>query len=113
MQTSLELRLPAARNRFIRERPLAVTAGPRIAFALLIVFLLMLYSSIAILLPQLNTFRPVLLVAVGALGMLVVELSQARQGLTVTRPQTYLLIAFLGVAALSTLTALYAKRAFE
>lgn len=113
MQTSLELRLPSARSRFIREVPVVATAGPKVAFMLLVVFLLMLYSSIAIMLPQLNPLRPVLVVAVGALGMLVFELGRSRQSLSFTRPQTLLLIAFLGVAAISTTTAIYAKQAFE
>jgi O-antigen ligase len=113
MQTSFEVGLPAPRRSFIRETVAAATAGPKISFALLIVFLLMLYSSIAIMVPQLNPVRPVLLVAVGALGMLIVELAQERQSIGLTWPQTPLLIAFVGIAAVSTTTALYAKLAFE
>src|SRR5437016_3961946 len=114
MQTPLEARFPVASSRwFIREAPVVSTSGPKIAFALLIVFLLMLYSSIAIVLPQLNSFRPVLLVAVGALVMLAVELPRTAQGFRFARPQTLLLIAFLGVALASTFTALYMKLAFN
>jgi O-Antigen ligase len=114
MQTPLEARFPAASSPwFIREVPVVSTDGPKIAFALLIVFVLMLYSSIAIVLPQLNPLRPVLLVAAAALVMLAIELPQTAQGFRFTRPQTLLLIAFLGVAVASTFTALYMKLAFN
>jgi len=73
----------------------------------------MLYSSIAIVLPQLNALRPVLLVAVGALVMLVVELPQTGQAFRFAWPQTLLLIAFLGVAVVSTFTAIYMRLAFN
>src|SRR5690348_10372808 len=114
MQTPLEIRFPAASSRwFIREVPAVSTNGPKISFALLIVFLLMLYSSIAIVLPQLNSLRPVLLVAAATLAMLVIELPQTAQGFRFARPQTFLLIAFLGIAVASTFTALYMRLAFN
>jgi O-antigen ligase len=114
MQTPFEARFPAASSRwFIRETPAVSTKGPKIAFGLLIVFLLMLYSSIAIVLPQLNSLRPVLLVAAGALVMLAVELMQSGQSFRFARPQTFLLVAFLVVAVASTFTALYMRLAFN
>jgi putative inorganic carbon (HCO3(-)) transporter len=113
MQTFLEARFPAVQSRwFIRETPAVSTRGPKFAFSLLIVFVLMLYSSVSIVLPQLNAFRPVLLVAAAALVTLAIELSLARQSLRVA-PQTILLIAFLGVAVVSTFSALYVKKAFD
>src|SRR5678810_342948 len=114
MQTPFEARFPAASSRwFIREAPVVSTNGPKIAFGLLIVFLLMLYSSISIVLPQLNSLRPVLLVAAAALVMLAVELAQSGQSFRCARPQTFLLVAFLGVAVASTFTALYMRLAFN
>jgi len=114
MQTPFEARFPAASSRwFARETTAAETSGPKIAFGLLIVFLLMLYSSIAIVLPQLNSLRPVLLVAAGALVMLAVELIQSGRSFRFARPQTFLLVAFLGVAIASSFTALYMRLAFN
>jgi len=114
MQTPFEARFPAASSRwFIREVPAVSINGPRIAFAFLIVFVLMLYSSIAIVLPQLNPLRPVLLVAAGALGMLAVELARTGQAVRFARPQTLLLIAFLVIAVASTFTAIYMRLAFN
>jgi O-antigen ligase len=114
MQSSLECRLPAvSTRRWIREAPVTVSDGPKISFKLLILFLLLLYSNVAVIFPQLNTFRPVLLVAVAAIIMMVIELGMARQSFRLAWPQSYLLIAFLGVAGLSSFSAIYARQAFN
>src|SRR5436190_18013451 len=114
MQTFLEARFPAVQSRwFVGETPAVSTRGPKFAFSLLIVFVLMLYASVSIVLPQLNAYRPVLLVAAAALGTLAIELALAKQSLRVIWPQTILLIAFLGVAVVSTFSALYVKKAFD
>jgi O-antigen ligase len=114
MQTSFEARFPAAQSRwFVRETPAVSTRGPKIAFGLLIVFLLMLYSSVAIILPQLNAYRPVLLVAAAAVGTLAIGLARTGQSLRITWPQTPLLIAFLGVAVISTFSAIYLRKAVD
>src|SRR4051812_6242349 len=109
MQRSVEFGLPAARPmRYVRvARAAAADVGPRISFKLLIVFLLMVYSSIAVVLPQLNPLRPVLVVAVGAILMLVVELAQSGDRFKLMWPQSYLILAFLGMAILSSMTAIY------
>ena len=114
MDQSLDYRLTAARpGRFIREVPVAIQTGPKIAFGLLVVFLVMLYSSIAVLVPSLIALRPVLVVAFAAIGIMVVELTMSRQHIRAMWPYTYFLAAFLGVAAVSTFSALYARKAFD
>ena len=115
MQGSIEFGLPASRpRRYARDLPVVATgAGPGVSFKLLILFLLMLYSNIAVIFPQLNVFRPVLVVAVGAVFMLVVELALARQSFKLAWPQGYLLVAFLGVALVSSFNAIYARLAFD
>ncbi|HYR92457.1 MAG TPA: O-antigen ligase family protein [Terriglobia bacterium] len=114
MQTSLECRVPAINTRrWIREVPAASTDGPKISFKLLILFLLMLYSNVAVIFKQLDVFRPVQVVAVAAIIMMVVELGMARQRFRLAWPQSLLLLAFLGIAALSSFSAIYARQAFN
>jgi putative inorganic carbon (hco3(-)) transporter len=113
MQRSLEISFPSSRPLFRREQSVVSTDGPKFAFGLLIVFLLMMYSSISVLYPQVNVLRPVLVVAMGAIGMLILELAQTRQHFRATWPQSFILPAFLGVAVVSTFSAIYVKKAFE
>jgi O-antigen ligase len=101
-------------GRYLRARAATVPAdGPNISFKLLIVYLLMMYSSISVLYPQLNVLRPVLVIAVGAIGMMVVEIAQARESLKLMWPEGYLLLAFLAAALISSFTAMYARLAFD
>jgi len=114
MQSSLEYRLPGATTRrWIREAPAIAGDGPKISFKLLILFLLMLYSNVAVVFKQLDAFRPVLLVAVAAIAMMVIELGTARQRFRLAWPQSLLLLTFLGVAAISSFSAIYARQAFN
>ncbi|HYR41496.1 MAG TPA: O-antigen ligase family protein [Terriglobia bacterium] len=107
-----ELTLPSPR-RWIRETATAVeTEGPKFAFKLLILFLLILYSNVAIAYPELDSVRPALVVAVAAISMLVLELGQARQTFRLMWPQGFLLIAFVGVCFLSSFTAFWPGYAF-
>src|SRR5262245_24591687 len=76
-------------------------AGPRLSFALLILFLVLLYSNIAQVFPALESVRPALVVALAAVFLLVVELGASRQHLRLTWPQGYLLLAFIGIAGVS------------
>jgi O-antigen ligase len=115
MEQSLEYRLPLKRPRtWVREVPVVATEGPKIAFKLLLLFLLTLYSNIAIIYKdQLDAYRPALVIAVAALFLMVVELCQKRQGFRLMWPQGAMLIAFLGVCAVSTFGAIYVRHAFE
>ena len=110
MQSSLECRIPAINtHRWIREIPATTTDGPKISFKLLILFLLMLYSNVAVIFKQLDAFRPVQVVAVAAIVMMLVELGTARERFRLAWPQSLVLLAFLGVAALSSFSAIYAR----
>jgi O-antigen ligase len=114
MERSIQFQVPAARvRRFVAATPAAVDAGPNVSFKLLILFLLMLYSNIAVVIPSLDSFRPSLLVAVAALVMLVIELGQSRQSFKLMWPQSTMVLAFLGICVISSFSAIYAKKAFD
>jgi O-antigen ligase len=114
MQQSVEFgALPRARQWL---RPIAVpvvSEGPRTAFRLVILFLLILYSNVTVIYKELDAYRPVMVIAVAALIMMVVEISQSRQGLKLMWPEGFMLVAFLGVAFVSSFDALWARLAFE
>ncbi len=84
-----------------------------IAYWLLLTFVILLYSNLAVIKPALETVHPAKLVAGAALVMLLMEMVFARKGFDVAWPEGFLLLAFLGAAALSTLTALWARGAAE
>ena len=115
MERSLQCELTLPRpNRWVRELPAATaTDGPKTAFRLLLVFLLILYSSVAILFPALNALRPALIVALAAIGMMVLELGQTGRSFRLLWPQGALLFTFLAVAFVSSFDAMWAKLAFE
>ena len=107
-----ELTFPAQR-RWTRETTAVVeTDGPKFAFKLLILFLLILYSNVAIAYPALDSFRPALVVAVAAISMLILELGQCRQRFRLMGPQGLLLIVFLSICFLSSFTAFWPGYAF-
>src|SRR5262245_18971952 len=113
MQQSLQYQLPLKRS-WVRETPAIVSDGPKIAFALFLGFLVMLYSNVAVIYKaQLDAFRPVLVVAFCALFMMIVELGQTRQSFKLTWPQGGLLIALLGVCVVSTFSSVYLKLAAD
>jgi putative inorganic carbon (HCO3(-)) transporter len=87
--------------------------GISIAYWLLLVFLTLLYSNLPLLIPALEGIRPAKLVAGAALVMLLVETVFARKSFEFARPEGFLLLAFLGSAALSSLTALWVRQAVE
>src|SRR3954470_2508957 len=81
MEQSIEyggLAAPRPR-RWVRETPAgAETDGPKMAFKLLLLFLIVLYSNVA-LIYKLDAYRPALLIAIAAIVMMIVELAQLRQ----------------------------------
>lgn len=83
------------------------------SFQLLLLFLLLLYSNAALLVPALAAVSPAQWVAVVALGVLFVERSMIRGGLRLAWPQSHLLLAFLGFTAISGFTALWPRYALE
>jgi O-antigen ligase len=115
MEQSLEYQLPLKRPRtWVRESPAVAIDRPKTAFKLLLLFLLTLYSNIAgVYKDQLDAYRPALVIAVTALFMMVVELCQHRQGFRLMWPQGAMLIAFLGVCAVSSVGAIYVRHSVE
>jgi O-antigen ligase len=84
-----------------------------IAYCLLLVFLTLLYSNLPLLMPALEVIRPAKLVAAGALVMLLAETVFARKSFEFAWPEGFLLLGFLGSAAISSLTALWVRQAVE
>src|SRR5215831_21071552 len=115
MERSLEYQLLLKRPRaLVRESPVAATDGPKISFKLLLLFLLTLYSNIAVIYKdRLDAYRPALVIAVAALFMMVVELGQNRQSFRLMWPEGAMLIAFLGVCIVSSFGAIYVRHAVE
>ncbi len=89
------------------------TARISIAYWLLLAFLTLLYSNLPLLMPAFEVIRPAKLVAGAALVMLLVETVFARKSFEFAWPEGFLLLAFLGGAALSSLTALWVRQAVE
>jgi len=89
--------LGATTRRWIRERPQS-RRRTEISFKLLILFLLMLYPTSPCF-QTVGCFRPVLLVAVAAIAMMVIELARRGSGFD-WRGRKDLLLAFLGIAAI-------------
>jgi O-antigen ligase len=88
-------------------------SGPRLAFKLVILFLLVLYSNISKIYPQLEVLRPALTVAAAAAVVMIVELAAGGRSFKLAWPQSYLFLAFLGVAGVSSFSAIYAHQAFD
>jgi O-antigen ligase len=87
--------------------------GPPIAFGLLLVFLLVLYSNVALIFKQLDSYRPAQVIAVAALIMMVIELGQLRQSFKLMWPQSAMVVAFLGACVISTPLSIYVRHAVE
>src|ERR1041385_6437294 len=89
------------------------TPGPGLSFKLVILFLLILYSNIAVWYKPIEILRPALVVALGAILMLIVELGRTRQSFRLSRPQGFLLVGFLAVCFVSSFDAFWPRLAFE
>jgi O-antigen ligase len=114
MEQSIEFGSVAQARRWTRVVPaVSVEEGSSTSFRLLIVFLLILYSSIAVWYKPMEVLRPALVIAVGALVMLVIELGQTGQGFKLSRPQGILLLAFLAVCFVSSFDAFWPHLAFD
>jgi O-antigen ligase len=83
------------------------------SYLLLLLFLLLLYGSVAIVFPQLEAVRPTQLVALGALAALFIERSASQRALFVPSPEGYLMLAFLVAAGLSCVEAFWPRLAAE
>ncbi|HLH32078.1 MAG TPA: hypothetical protein VKY31_12820, partial [Terriglobia bacterium] len=115
MERSIEYPLTGAQPRqWIREKAPAVAAtdGPKIAFKLLIVFLLVLYSNVSVIY-KLDAFRPAFVIALAALAMMVIELGQLRQSFKLMWPQSAMVLAFFGACIVSVPTAFWVSHALD
>src|SRR5512140_4866 len=85
----------------------------RTPYVLLLVFIVVVYTSPAVLFPALAAFGPALIVAGLALASLLFEKVRNREGLWVVWPNSHLLFGFFAAAALSCLTATWARLSVE
>src|SRR5205814_2312906 len=92
---------------------LPAKAATRLSYGLLLLFLLLLYSQVALLFPALEALRPMLLVALAALAVLVVELTLSGRAFALVGPESHLLLALLAGACVSSLTAIWMRQAAE
>src|SRR5215470_19163816 len=114
MERSIEFPMTgAAPRRWRREAPAIVaTEGPKIAFKLLLLFLLVLYSNVSVIY-KLDAYRPAMLIAVAALAMMVIELGQLRQSFKLMWPQSAMVLAFFGACIISTPMAFWVSHALD
>jgi putative inorganic carbon (HCO3(-)) transporter len=112
---SIEYPLPVpAAQRWVRQVSTAAQSeGPKIGFALLLCFVVLLYSQITVVYKQLDVLRPVLVVAGAAIFMTIVEVAQSRRSYQFAWPQGILLVALVGVCFISSFDALWPKLGFN
>jgi O-antigen ligase len=91
----------------------APAGGNALPWVLLLVFLLLLFANLPLLVPSLAAVAPAQTVALAALGVLFVETSIARRPFRLPGPEAYLLLAFLGAAAVSSFSALWMRHSVE
>src|SRR5581483_4047262 len=84
-----------------------------LSYWLLLAFLVLLYANLPFVLPATEVARPAAVIAASTLGMILVETFVGRRKLTFAWPEGSLLLAFIGAAALSCLTALWHKQAAD
>ncbi len=87
--------------------------GTKLSFALLLLFLMLLYANIAVLAPSLEALRPMLVIALATISMMWIEKSVSGEPLVFVWPESYLLALFLGAGALSIGTALWMRQSLE
>ena len=115
MERSIEYSLSGPRpRRWTRvAAPVADSGeGPKTAFKLLVLFLLVLYSNVSVIF-TLDAFRPALVIAVSALVMMVIELGQLRQSFKLMWPQSAMVLAFFGACIISTPMAFWVSHALD
>lgn len=89
------------------------TTGTPVSYWLLLAFLFLLYANLPIVMPAVDPLHLAKVVAGAALVMLLAERAFARKSLELASPEGYLLLGFLGAAALSSVTALWPRLAAE
>ena len=94
-------------------RPNTGAKPGRLLFGLLLLFVIFLYAIPAQMYPALAAFHPAQIIAVSALVLLVIEKATLHQSFVLIWPEGYMLLAFVGAAALSTFSAFWPLRAYE
>jgi putative inorganic carbon (HCO3(-)) transporter len=74
---------------------------------LLMLFIVVLYSSIGMLVPAANAIRPAMAIAIGAVVLTFMELGKTGTGFRIARPESAMLIALLAVCTISTFSAIW------
>lgn len=109
-----ELTVPGPKIHFARPRAASrTTGGSSIAFKILVLFLLILYSNIAVIFPALDSFRPAMVLGIAALLMMIVEVARSGEGFKLSWPEGYMLVGLLGVAIVSSFSAIYVSHALQ
>jgi O-antigen ligase len=83
------------------------------SYRLLLVFLLLLFANLPLLFPTVALVAPAQGVVIAALAALFIERAVSQQPLRLAWPESHLLLAFLGAAAVSSFSALWPKHAGE
>lgn len=96
-----------------RTAPAVGREGTPWSFKLLLVFLVALYGHVAVVYPALEPYAPAQTLALAALVALAAERMLAHRPIAVVWPTSHLLVAFLGVATLSSFAALWPRHAAE
>ena len=77
------------------------------AMKLLMLFILVMYSSIGMLVPAANAVRPAMTIAIGAVIMTFVELGKTGKGFRIAWPESGMLVALLAVCTISSFSAIW------
>jgi O-antigen ligase len=83
------------------------------ALKLLIVFLLLMYSSIGVIYPATEAVRPAMTVAIGAILFTIFEVSRNRTGFRISWPEGAMVVGLLAVSAISTFGSIYVTLAAQ
>lgn len=83
------------------------------AFKLLIMFLLIMYSSIGVLVPGVEAVRPAMSVALGAVVFTLLEVSRRGTGFRIAWPESGMLLVMLGVSTIASFDAVYMHLAVD
>lgn len=87
--------------------------GSSLPYGLLMAFVLLIYATPALLFPELDALRPTQIVGIGAVATLFLDRMLSRRGFVLPSVQAYSLLAFVAVAVLSALGALWVAYAME
>lgn len=85
--------------------------GSWLPYSLAVVFVLLLYASPALLVPELDAVRPTQWVGVGAGVALLLDRTLSRRKFWLPSPQGHAMVAFVGIAVLSSVWALWVRHA--